>query len=235
MVAQENVFGKDFPFLRTILEIPQIDEPKAFEALVELSVLVRLLSAEQHDLVPRNPAAPAGQDHEATELFFVEEASDCIYTLLNSVRREFSQGHRSHVLQVVAVPIHREFPKYDFFLLHRTNEVWSVAAGYQCKQTSEYPTEAAEDNTRVAVSVWVEGRCKENRAATDGAGKRRLVDNITSKGWVLMSASAQDDFLGFTVAQALPSRTVDPANAHYRNLCLAEKAYKELTTKTMNP
>jgi hypothetical protein len=104
-------------------------------------------------------------------------------TLLNSVMHEFSQVHRSHVLQVVAVPLHREFPKYDFFLLHRTNEFWSVAAGYQCKPTSEYPTKAAEVKTRVGVSVWVEGRCKGNRAATDGAGKRRLVDNTTSKGW----------------------------------------------------
>jgi hypothetical protein len=69
MVAQENVLGKDFPILRTILEKPQIDEPKAFEVLVELSVLVRLLSAEQHDLVPHNSAVQAGQDYEATEFF----------------------------------------------------------------------------------------------------------------------------------------------------------------------
>ena len=196
MVAQENVLGKDYPSLRTILEKPQIDEPKAFEALVELSVLVRLLAAEQHKLVPRNPRVPAGEDYEATECFCVEKTSDCIATLINSVKLEFSQQHRLNVLQVLAVPMDRNFPKYDFFLLHRTHEgSWHVAAGYQCKQTSEHPTDVAEDKTKVGVSVWIEGNCRTKRAVSDGAGKRRHVDYTTSNGWVLLSAQHKTTFL----------------------------------------
>ena len=50
----------------------ELDEAKAFEALAEPSVLTRLLTAEQHNLVPRNPSIPAGQDFEATEYYLVD-------------------------------------------------------------------------------------------------------------------------------------------------------------------
>ena len=208
----------------------RVDSGVRSTSLAELSVLVRLLAAEQHNLVPRNPRVPEGQDFNATECFFVEKASDCIGTLINSVALEFSQEHRSNVLQVVAAPLNSQFPKYDFFVLHKpANGSWHVAAGYQCKQTSEHPTDAAEDKATVGVSVWIKGNCNTKRAVPDGTGKRRLVDETNSKGWVLLSASApaQDDFLGFTVAQALPSRIVDPTDAHYSNFCLAEKSTYE--------
>lgn len=227
MVAQENVLGKDCSSLCTLLEKPQIDEAKAFEALAELSVLTRLLTADQHNLVPRNPVIPAGQDFEATEYYLVEQTSDCIVTLVNSVAREFSQEHRQHVLQVVAVPANKDFPKYDFFLLHRQVGRWQIAAGYQCKQTVESPTETAEDKSTVGVSVWIEGKCRSKRAVSDGTGKRRLVDRAESRGWVLLSAEAQDRFLGVTVAQALPSKVVDPDVAQYSTSCAAEVSYYE--------
>lgn len=44
MVAQHSVLKKDYKTFRTTLENPDIDEAKAFEAAVQLSVLVRLLT-----------------------------------------------------------------------------------------------------------------------------------------------------------------------------------------------
>lgn len=224
MVAQPNVLGKDCSSLRTLLEQPQIDEAKAFEALTELSVLARLLTDERHELVPRNPMIQAGKDYEATEYYMVEKSVDCIETLINSVAREFSHHNRQQVLQVLAVPAHAEFPKYDFFLLHRQADGWQITAGYQCKQTAQSPTEPAEDKRKVGVSVWIGGKCSSKRAVSDGT-KRRFVDQTESNGWVLLSAEAQDSFLGVTVAQALPSKIVDPADAQYSALCAAEKSY----------
>jgi hypothetical protein len=58
LVAQWHVIGKDCSSLRTSLEDPSIEEAKAFEALTQLAVLVRLLSAEHHQLVPHNEDVP---------------------------------------------------------------------------------------------------------------------------------------------------------------------------------
>jgi hypothetical protein len=55
MVAQPDVLGKNYPYLRAPLENPQVDEARAFAALTQLSVLVRLLSGQPHHLAPSNP------------------------------------------------------------------------------------------------------------------------------------------------------------------------------------
>jgi hypothetical protein len=55
MVAQTYVLGKNYPYLRAPLEDPQVDEARAFAALTQLSVLVRLLSGQPHHLAPSNP------------------------------------------------------------------------------------------------------------------------------------------------------------------------------------
>jgi hypothetical protein len=40
MEAQQNVLGKDYPRLWETLDSPSIEEPKPFETLVQLAVLV---------------------------------------------------------------------------------------------------------------------------------------------------------------------------------------------------
>lgn len=124
-----------------------------------------------------------------------------------------------------------DFPKYDFFLLHRqSGNDWVVAAGYQCKQTRQTPDEnhEAESTTKVPLSVWIEGSCSERRLVMDTAtAKRRAVDETMSHGWHLLGAQKQDDLLGCSVAEALPGRTVDVVDATYSKLCLAEVAYHE--------
>jgi hypothetical protein len=102
MVAQFDVLGKDCSLLRTSLEDPSIDESKAFEALTQLAVLVRLLSGEHHELVPHSDNIPEMNFFKATEIFHVHKTVETIDRVIEVVMIEFRQ--RRHVLQLVAVP-----------------------------------------------------------------------------------------------------------------------------------
>jgi hypothetical protein len=118
MIAQQSVLGKDYRHLRATLQHPSIDEAKAFEALMQLAILIRLMTGLEHDLVPLNSDATEQADispFEATELFHVGQEATTIHGLVTSVSRQFSC--RTNVLQVVAVPLFASFPVYDFFCL----------------------------------------------------------------------------------------------------------------------
>jgi hypothetical protein len=110
------------------------------------------------------------------------------------------------------VPLFASFPVYDFFVLHRTNTGWRVAAGYQCKQGSNYPEEDADE--AVSMSVFLEGRCRKYRV--EEAGER--LDWKKQKGWILLGENFQTDLLGVTVSEALPP---DPG-CRESALCAAE-------------
>jgi hypothetical protein len=212
MVAQINVLGKDYPQLYTTLQNPCIDEAKAFEALTQLAVLVRLLTQEEHDLVPMNFDAIRETKvtaFDATELFFASSNATDIPMIIKAVRNRFALPSR--VQQVVAVPMFASFPVYDFFVLHRTISGWHVAAGYQCKQGFQSPKNHADAD--VSMSVWLEGRCRKYRVGEDGERS----DRKEEKGWIVLGENFQVDFLGVTVSEALP---LDPGDENA--LCAAE-------------
>jgi hypothetical protein len=117
MVAQATVLGKDYSHLRTTLESPCIDEAKAFEAMTQLAVLVRLLSEKEHELVPPNPLILDSLDE--TEMFHIEAEAKTLAAIMEQVSIRF---HKTNVLQVVAVPLFASFPTYDTFLLHFDKE-----------------------------------------------------------------------------------------------------------------
>jgi hypothetical protein len=216
MVAQQSVLGRDYRRLRVTLENPDIDEPKAFEAVVQLAVLVRLLSGQEHALAPPNSETrKAGSAFNATEMFHVSESMTNMEDIIQAVRSRYSRAPQ--VMQVVAVPMFGSFPTYDFFLLHKGGEGWKVAAGYQCKQGTEHPSEDAW--AEIPLSVWIEGKCRKYRVQDDG----KRVSEKLHRGWVLLGESNQVDFLGVSVSEALPH---DPA-VEENPCCSAEKAWNE--------
>ncbi|KAL3911917.1 MAG: hypothetical protein SGILL_007093 [Bacillariaceae sp.] len=221
MVAQSNVLGKNYPLLYTTLANPSIDEPKAFEALTQLAVLVRLISQMEHDLVPVNTAAleqqPDVNCFMATELFHVGQNATTIAGVIESVQMQFSRRQQVH--QVVAVPLFASFPVYDFFLLHRTDNGWEVAAGYQCKQGTMHPKEDADPT--IPLSVWLEGKCRKYRVESDGS----RVESKLDRGWVMLGESNQCGLLGVSVSEALPQ---DPSGDAANPLCDAEMDCKHL-------
>jgi hypothetical protein len=218
MVAQTSVLGKDYRQLYETLQNPCIDEAKAFEALTQLAVLVRLLSQAEHHLVPMNLDAirQAGVTaFDATELFFASINATDIPKIIQAVSNRFSL--QRHVQQVVAVPLFASFPVYDFFVLHRTSAGWCVAAGYQCKQGFNYPVEDADE--AVSMSVWLEGRCRKYRVGEDC----ERLDWKKEKGWILLGENLHTDLLGVTVSEALP---LDPGCTESA-LCAAEMCCKQ--------
>mmetsp|Transcript_24515 Transcript_24515/g.58165 ORF Transcript_24515/g.58165 Transcript_24515/m.58165 type:complete len:577 (+) Transcript_24515:284-2014(+) len=218
LVSQWGVLGKECGSLRTNLEDPSIDEAKAFEALTQLAVLVRLLSAQHHELVPHNMNIPDGRSFEATEILHVAHSATTITGVIEAVRIEFSQ--RPDVLQVVAVPYYASFPMYDFFVLHRADDVrWRIAAGYQCKQGNEYPTGDASPD--VPLSIWIEGKCRKYRIAEDGAHVQKTI----SLGWIILGESGQLSMLGVSVSEALPASS--PASTDDHVQCSAEMVWAE--------
>jgi hypothetical protein len=220
MVAQSNVLGKNYPLLYTTLQNPSIDEPKAFEALTQLAVLVRLISQMEHDLVPVNTAAleqPGVNCFVATELFHVGQNATNISEVIESVKLQFSRRQQVH--QVVAVPLFASFPVYDFFLLHRTDNGWKVAAGYQCKQGTMHPNQDADP--AIPLSVWLEGKCRKYRVESDGS----RVESKLDRGWVMLGESNQCGLLGVSVSEALPQ---DPSGDEGDPLCDAEMDCKHL-------
>ena len=219
MIAQQSVLGKDYRHLTATLQHPSIDEAKAFEALTQLAILIRLMTGLEHDLVPLNSDAIERADimpFEATELFYAGQESTTIHSIVTSISRQFSR--RTNVMQVVAVPLFASFPVYDFFVLHRISHGWRVAAGYQCKQGTKYPNEDADE--KVALSVWLEGKCRKYRVGDDGA----LVDMKEERGWLLLGENNQMGLLGVSISEALPQ---DPS-PQFTAVCAAEQQRKEL-------
>jgi hypothetical protein len=216
MVAQHAVLGKDYRRLCATLENPDIDEPKAFEAAVQLAVLVRLLSEQHHRLVPPNSeiCEANGSAFEGTEMFHIAECVKTIGDIIDAVSVRYSRAPQ--VLQLVAVPMFASFPTYDFFILHKCEGGWKVAAGYQCKQGTENPLEDAWPE--IPLSVWIEGKCRKYRVQEDG----KRVSEKLHRGWVLLGESGQADVLGVSVSEALPQVSVSEENP----CCLAEMAWK---------
>jgi hypothetical protein len=129
MVAQVTVLGKNYSRFRTTLENPDIDESKAFEAAVQLAVLVRLSTKQHHNFVPPHP-----------NIGEIESAfAATLQQVIDEVEGQYSDS--PSVVQVVAVPMFASFPTYDFFLLNKVEQSWIVAAGYQCKQCTQDITE----------------------------------------------------------------------------------------------
>lgn len=225
LVSQFNVLGKDCSSLCDNLEDLSIEEAKALEALTQLAVLMRLLSAQHSELVPHTSNIFESGSFKATELYRVHSnVTPTIAGVIDDVKIEFSQ--RPHILQVVAVPYIRSFPlsfsTYDFFVLHRDgDDGWKIAAGYQCKQGTDHPTEEA--SLDVPLSVWVEGKCRKYRVRKDCAGVPRTV----RRGWVLLGESDQVSMLGVSVLEALPVQSpADGAPAVHR-CCSAETFWAE--------
>lgn len=220
MIAQPNILGKNYHLFRTQLEQPSIDEPKAFEALAQLAVLVRLLAKEKHTLVPFHPSmmddVPANDVQKATEMFHVAETAKELNGILSEVKARFMTD--PEVVQVVAVPMYASFPTYDFFLLHREGERnWKVIVGYQCKQGSENPSEDAWKE--IPTSVWIEGKCRRYRVRGDG----QRVSTKLYRGWTMLGESNQVDLLGVSVVEALPQ---EPGNGQEeRQCCVAEQEW----------
>ena len=205
MVAPYAVIGKEYRRLRATLENPKIDEPRAFEGAVQLAVLVRLLSGQHHPHVPPHPEIreAGGSAFRATEMLHVKETATTIGAVIDEVSARYSGAPQ--VLQVVAVPMFPSFPTYDFFLLHREGEgslKWKAAAGYQCKEGTENPSEDAW--AAVPKSVWIEGRCRRYRVREDG----KRIQEKSHRGWVLLGESNQTDLLaeGTEVLGRMPVR-----------------------------
>jgi hypothetical protein len=118
--------------------------------------------------------------------------------VITAVSNQFAT--EDEVGQVVAVPMSASFPMYDFFLLHRIDEQWVVAAGYQCKKGSESPTEHALTKDIIRLSVWIEGKCRNYRVATQGARMPAKIE----LGWHLLGEPVQTGVLGVSVSEALP-------------------------------
>jgi hypothetical protein len=91
---------------------------------------------------------------------------------------------------------------YDFFVLHRNGDGLVVAAGYQCKQGTERPSEDAAPE--IPLSVWIEGKCRKYGVGPSGS---RMATGIYRR-WVLLGESAQASMLGVSVSEASPVQPV---------------------------
>ena len=224
MVAQAAVLGKAYSLLRTTLESPCVDEAKAFEAMTQLAVLVRLVSEKEHALVPHNPSI--SDSLEETEMFHIAAEAKTLAAVVEQVSIRF---HNTNVLQVVAVPLFASFPTYDFFLLHFDKEggTWNVAAGYQCKMGTENPSEDAWQE--VPLSVWLEGKCRRYRVEADG----RQVAAKKHRGWFMMGESKQADMLGVSVAEALPQDSAPGLGTSSSVVCRAETLWNSQKESAM--
>lgn len=222
LIAQQEVLGKNYQRLQAPLEDPEIDEPKAYEALAQLAILVRLLAKQMHELVPFYSSIvddiSTCNAQDATEMFQVAQSATTLEDILGEVKARFK--HSPHVVQVVAVPIYASFPTYDFFLLHREGESnWKTVVGYQCKQGTENPTEEAWKD--VSVWVWIAGKCRIYRVQDDG----QRVSKKLHRGWTLRSESHQTNLLGVSIAEALPQ--AEASSQEERQCCRAEQAWDQ--------
>jgi hypothetical protein len=122
--SQADGTGKDYRRLRATLEDPDMDEPKAFEAVDLLAVLVRILSEQkQHALVvppPNSDILAAGRAFEATEMVPIRKIMTTMEDIIHAVSARHS--HLPQVMQAVAIPTVVSVKTYDFFLLHKGGE-----------------------------------------------------------------------------------------------------------------
>lgn len=227
MLAQEAVLGKNYPDLRVLLENPNLDEPKAFEALTQLAVLLRLLTNQTNDACI--PDAPTGMTNawKQTEMFHMTAQAHTLDDVIEYVQARYSpesQGSGSEpVLQVVAVPLDGSYDLYDFFILQRggVEGQWEAAAGYQCKKSRDYPQEKP-DTKNVKMSVWLEGKPPVYRVRQEKDKKTTQVQQIYYDGWLLMAKDRQSQLLGVSVSEALPPDETDGNG----QCCEAAKKYR---------
>jgi hypothetical protein len=74
------------------LENPTTEEPEAFEALVQLAVLVQLLSEQPHELVPFNKEIQPGSGFNATKMFHVAATVKTLEGIVQVVHDKFDPG-----------------------------------------------------------------------------------------------------------------------------------------------
>ena len=216
LCAQESVLGKDCPQLRIVLQSPDINHPKAFEALAELAVALQLMSSRPRyrNVVPRHPSVSIENCIDATAIFEIEDKYQTIEAVRKAVERRLEDDKElyAEVLQIVVIPQYSEFPIYDFFLFHR-NQRWqrwrgnhcTIAAGYQCKYGWKYPSRDQAADKRVKLSVWIEGK---------GPSTRRT---NRSYGWTLLSPDEHRRFLGESLFASLPPSDDEDAPCPYCN------------------
>ena len=106
LVAQAAVLRKDHAFLRNILEAPGMEKAKAFETLVQLTVLVRLLSNQSHDLVPHLPTIRPADSFAATEILCVSQKATTIASVREEVQEHFSKVLHAQQVATVCVVSH---------------------------------------------------------------------------------------------------------------------------------
>mmetsp|Transcript_1124 Transcript_1124/g.2486 ORF Transcript_1124/g.2486 Transcript_1124/m.2486 type:complete len:298 (+) Transcript_1124:965-1858(+) len=219
LLENEEVLGKDYPMLHETLCSPQIDEAKAFEALTQLAILLRLLTSLSHHLVPsctKEMAPVAG--FNPTEMYHVSEEAVDLDSLTKRVAEKYALS--PEVMQVVVVPLFASFPIYNFFVFHRDGEKWVPHAGYQCKLGQETPDERHRAWDDIGLSVWIGGSCRRYRVED---GER--VPATEKHGWVLMGGSVQSEMLGVSISEALPEN-VTSLNNPLCTTCDAEMAVK---------
>ncbi|CAB9515517.1 expressed unknown protein [Seminavis robusta] len=221
LLASKNVLGKDYRHLFETLCSPEIEAAKAFEALSELAVLIRLLSSHRHSLVPHHEdIRNASEAFEATEMYFVHEDACTLADITQKVEEKFSH---TGVMQAVVVPLCSNFPIYDFFLFHRKGGHWKPAAGYQCKLGYELPDQRhAAWEEDVSLSVWIGGSCRQYRV--EGGTH---VAQTKKHGWVLMGGDAQFDMLGVSISEALPQHVSSVSTFEPITSCCAEKSVSD--------
>jgi hypothetical protein len=204
LCAQKSVLGKDCPNLRKALESPDVNQPKAFEALAELAVVLQLMSSipRYRNIIPRHSKVTLNKCFDATAIFEIGAEAENIADLRQAVEERLvnKQELYANVLQIVVIPLFPDFPTYDFFLFHRPsgwlgqNRRCSIAAGYQCKMGSKYPDEKQKAARGVKSSIWIEGR----GAATGHKGSDKKY------GWTLLSRKEHQELLGESLFAALP-------------------------------
>lgn len=216
LCAQKSVLGKDCPNLRANLQCPEINQPRAFEALAQLAVILQLMSSNpryslHNKLVPRHPNVSSDNSFEATAIFEVGEEIRTIPDLRKAVQARIvsEQGLYKDILQIVVIPLFSDFPIYDFFLFHRCqgffrrSPKYNIAAGYQCKMGTKYPDEQHRAERGITKSIWIEGRGPVTR------------QNGKKNGWTLLSREEHQRFFGESLFAALPLGN-DDACSHCR-------------------
>lgn len=210
LCAQKSVLGKDCPNLRGNLQSPEMNLPKAFEALSQLAVILQLMSSTPRykELVPRHPKVTDQNSFDAKAIFEIEAEARTIEDLRRAVQMRLTNNQELYAktLQIVVIPVFSEFPVYDFFLFHRQASFLGqnasrcvVAAGYQCKMGKQYPDREHRAVRGIRRSIWIEGR--------GPVARRKASDQI--HGWKLLSREEHQRFFGESLFAALPPAEED--------------------------
>ena len=207
LCAQKSVLGKSCPNLRAVLEAPDTNPSRAFEALAELAVALQLMSTNPRyrNIIPQHSGVSLNNSFSATAVFEIGAEAQTIEALCFAVEDRLANDNERYasVLQIVVIPLFSEFPIYNFFLFHRHRGLlgWkkcSIAAGYQCKMGTKYPDKEHKAVRGVKKSIWIEGRAP---VATRGSSK--------SHGWTLLSRKEHRKLFGESLYAALPGDIVD--------------------------